>query len=94
LIYRVYPLVCHGQHQHSGTLINECFSQNPNYKDITVSEQNPSRKGFFYRATASMRWLGITASQPAARQPCKVQYYSYVYGCLHTVHVVLDVSPP
>jgi hypothetical protein len=33
--------VCHGQHQHSGTLINECFSQNPNYKDITVSEQIP-----------------------------------------------------
>jgi hypothetical protein len=25
LIYRVYPLVCHEQHQHNGTLINECF---------------------------------------------------------------------
>ena len=38
LMYRVYPLVCHEQHQHNGTLINACFSQNPNYKDITVSE--------------------------------------------------------
>ena len=23
---RVYPLVCHEQHQHNGTLINACFS--------------------------------------------------------------------